>query len=475
MTGERNIPWDLEGMRILVVGAARTGRATARFLREKGARVWVVEKENEEKFPMLRQEMEALGIQVEFGPHRKEPFLWAEGIVVSPGVPKEMDLLQMALKRGVSVVGELELASWFFPGPIVAITGTNGKTTTTTLVGLALEAWGRRTFVGGNIGRPFVEALREDPIADVAVLEVSSFQLETTVVFKPHVSAILNLTEDHLDRHPSMEDYIRAKARIFLCQGKGDFAVVNKDDPLAMGALPSEPRMEVLTFTLDRGGGSAWSRDSKIFWKTPQGTFELDIKGTALCGPHGLQNSMAAALCCGALGCPRWAVEKAVKDFKGLEHRTEEVGEARGVIFVNDSKATNVGAVMPAIMGARGKVIWIGGGKYKGIDFSPLRGPLKEKGRAAVLIGEASCYLKEALKGVIPVYEAGRMEEAVPLAFSLAEPGDTVLLSPACSSFDQYSSYEERGRHFKELVRGLIEKLHAHQGGEVDAPRKGFK
>jgi UDP-N-acetylmuramoylalanine--D-glutamate ligase len=449
------IPWELRGMRVLVVGAARTGRAVARFLCKSGAKVWVVEKEPEEKFPGVRGELESLGAKVEFGPHREEPFLWAQGIVVSPGVPPHMELLAMASLKGVSVVGELELASWFFSKPIVAITGTNGKTTTTTLVGLALEAWGKRVFVGGNIGNPFIQALELDWEPDVAVLEVSSFQLETTYLFRPKVAGLLNLTQDHLDWHPSMDHYRRSKAKIFSRQGPGDVAVVNRDDPEALALVPDNASMEVLLFSLEDKKASAWAEGQIVRWRAGDTIQTLDLNHSVLSGPHGLQNCMAAALCSSSMGCPPWAMERALREFRGLEHRTESVGEVMGVRFVNDSKATNVGAVIPAIMGCEGGVVWIGGGKYKSIDFSPLREPLRKKAKAAVLLGEAAPYLERALRGILPLHVVRDLEEAVPLAFSLASPGDTVLFSPACSSFDQYRNYEERGRHFKELVGKL--------------------
>jgi UDP-N-acetylmuramoylalanine--D-glutamate ligase len=448
-------PWRLEGMRVLVVGAARTGRAVARFLCRSRARVWLVDRGEEARFPGLREEMEPLGVTVEFGPHRQEPFLWAEGVVVSPGVPPDLQLLEDARRRGCPVVAELELAFWYLNVPIVAVTGTNGKTTTTTLVGRILEAWGKRVFLGGNIGHPLVLALDSEPGVEVAVVEVSSFQLEGTRLFKPRVAALLNLTEDHLDRHPTMEDYRRAKSRIFSRQGPGDVAVVNLDDPEVVAALPQAPSMEVWGFSLDGTRGLARLRDGFMELRAVGQSLRVPLDNSSLGGPHGAQNSMAAALCALAMGCPAWAISRAFQEFRGLEHRMEKVAELRGVSFVNDSKATNVGAVIPALLGARGMVVWIGGGKYKGIDFAPLKEPLGRRARAAVLLGESAQRIQEALGEAVPVYMVRDMEEAVPLAFSLAKPGDTVLLSPACSSFDQYRDYEERGRHFKEIINLL--------------------
>ncbi|MEJ5374990.1 MAG: UDP-N-acetylmuramoyl-L-alanine--D-glutamate ligase [bacterium] len=454
-------PWELKGMRILVVGAARTGRAVARFLSGRGAIVRLVDMAEESSFPGLRQELEPLGIGLEFGPHKEESFHWAQGIVVSPGVPLDMGLLKDALKRGCPVVGELELASWYLKAPMVAVTGTNGKTTTTTLVGMILETWGKKVFVGGNIGNPLIQVLNSGLDPEVAVVEVSSFQLEATELFRPKVAALLNLTEDHLDRHPTMEDYRRAKSRIFAMQGKGDVAVVNLDDPEALRALPPDPPMEVWGFSLDGKRGTARLKEGQMELVLGADRHVLALQNRSLGGPHGAQNSMAAALCAWAMGCPLWAISRTLEEFKGLEHRMEKVAELEGISFVNDSKATNVGAAIPGILAPEGKVVWIGGGKYKGIDFKPLGEPLKNKARAVVLLGESAERIRNSLPKTIPVHMVKDMEEAVKLAFSLARPGDTVLLSPACSSFDQYKNYEERGRHFKEVVLRLEKKTRA--------------
>lgn len=445
-------------MKILVVGAARTGRAAARFLCGRGAMVRLVDRGEESRFPGLREELEPLGVRLEFGPHREEAFQWAQGIVISPGVPPEMELLKNAAARGCPVVAELELAFWYLRAPVVAVTGTNGKTTTTSLVGSILETWGKRVFVGGNIGNPLVQVLDCGFEPEVAVVEVSSFQLEGTFLFKPKVAALLNLTEDHLDRHPTMEDYRRAKSKIFSGQGSDDIAVVNLDDPGVLRALPADPVMKVWGFSLDQNKAEARLKGDSIELTLGGSVQMVPLQNSSLVGPHGAQNSMAATLCALGMGAPLWAVSKALEEFKGLEHRMERVAVLDGISFVNDSKATNVGATIPGILTADGMVVWIGGGKDKGIDFKPLGEPLSRKARAAVLLGEAAEKIRQSLPLTFPVHLVKDMEEAVLLAFSLARPGDTVLLSPACSSFDQYRDYEERGRHFKEVVRRLQEK-----------------
>ncbi len=453
-------PWVLDGMAVVVVGGARTGRAAARFLAVRGARVILVERAPEKAHPGLRQDLEPLGVRCRFGPHEEGIFMEAQGIVVSPGVPWGMELLRRARDRGIPVVAEMELAAWFLEAPLVAITGTNGKSTTTTLVGKALEAAGHRVFVGGNIGRPLVEALEMSPAPQWAVVEASSFQLEGTERFHPRVAALLNLTEDHVERHPTLAEYRRAKARIFARQGPGDVAVVNLDDPEVMAAVPRPEAMAVWGFTLGGAAGAraAWDGEAVVL-RGAAGEERLHVENPALRGPHGVQNLMAACLCATAAGCPTPVVREAVASFSGLEHRMEEVAKIRGVRFVNDSKATNVGAVIPALLGVSGRAVLIAGGKDKGIDFAPLRRPVQAKARAVVLLGEAAGALARALEGTVPLCRVADMAEAVPKAMELARPGDTVLLSPACSSFDQYRDYEARGRDFKTEVRHLARRL----------------
>jgi UDP-N-acetylmuramoylalanine--D-glutamate ligase len=448
------LPWKLRDMRVLMVGAARTGQATARFLASRGARVTLVDQADEGAFPNLREEMASVGVDVEFAAHREGQFLHADGIVLSPGVPPSLNVLRRARRRGVYVISEMELASWFLKAPMIAITGTNGKTTTTTLVGLILEQWGRRTFVGGNIGNPLVNALSMDPPPELAVIEVSSFQLEGTRLFRPKVAAFLNISEDHLDRHPSVEIYRQAKARIFRMQGKGDFAVVNLDDPEVIRALPGSPSMEIWGFSLaETRAARAFCRDDEILVNTVDEPLGLSLKGSHLQGPHGAQNLMAACLCALAVGCPAQNLHAAIGVFSGLEHRMEFVGEVNGVRVINDSKATNVGAVLSALASHDGSIVLIAGGKDKGIDFTPLREPIRRKARAVVLLGEAAQRMAQTLEGVAPICLVRSMKEAVQRALDLAEEGDAVLLSPACSSFDQYADYEERGGDFKDAFR----------------------
>jgi|YNPNPStandDraft_1061719.scaffolds.fasta_scaffold00144_21 UDP-N-acetylmuramoylalanine--D-glutamate ligase len=454
------IPWPLDGMEVVVVGAARTGVAASRFLASRGARVTLADRKAEEAFPGLRGELEPMGVRLLFGPHGEEEFRRADGIVLSPGVDPNSAVFQGARRRGTPLVAEIELASWFLEAPILAITGTNGKTTCTTLLGMCLEAWGRRVFVGGNIGNPLINAVDAIPPWEMAVVEVSSFQLEAVERFRPKVAALLNLTEDHLDRHPSFEAYARAKGRLFQNQGKGDIAVVNLDDPEALRIVPPSPPMELWGFTLaDAESAQAARTPEGIRFRVGGRSSRLVVENEHLAGPHGIQNLMAASLCAMAVGCPLEAVGRGTRAFSGLEHRMEMVGEINGVRFVNDSKATNVGAVVSALAACDGPVVLIAGGKDKGIDFAPLREAVSAKARAVILLGEAAPRMALALEGTVPLHRAGGMDDAVPKALELASPGDTILLSPACSSFDQYGDYTERGRHFKEAFRRMARAL----------------
>jgi UDP-N-acetylmuramoylalanine--D-glutamate ligase len=453
-------PWPIEGMRITMVGAARTGRAVARFLTKRGAKVTLVDQAPLEQLGGLREEMEPLGVELRTGGHPPEAFSRADAIVLSPGVPAHLEVIEDARRRRIPVVSELELASWFLHQPMAAITGTNGKTTTTVLAGMALERCGRRTFVGGNIGQPLIEAVEAVPAPEVLVVEVSSFQLECTELFHPKVAAVLNIQEDHLDRHQTFDQYLRAKAKVFKNMARGDIGVINLDDPGALSACPHSPSWELWGFTAE-GRPRAKAR-----WEAPWMEIMLDGKtfrhklvNPALMTRPLVLDLLAASLCCLALGCPLEDFCRAAEEFRGLEHRMEFVGEGGGIRFINDSKATNVSATAAALQGHREDVILIAGGKDKGLDFEPLREALRGKAKAVILMGEAAPRLREALSGMVPLEEAGDMAEAVRRAAGMASPGDTVLLSPACSSFDNYRDYQHRGEEFKRAVRALLRDL----------------
>ena len=443
--------FSVSGQKVLVVGAARSGVAAARLLAKRGARVTLTDRK-----PQIPEEadLRAAGVALELGGHDITSFETANLIVLSPGVPIDLPEVLHAKRNGVPVIGELELASRWLRGPIVAITGTKGKSTTTTLVGRMLEAAGKRVMVGGNIGYP-VSAQVEASTADtVHVIEASSFQLETTETFRPWIAALLNFSADHLDRHRDEAAYAAAKQRIFANQGADDWAVVNADSAEAV-TMSSNVRARVMTYGVDSpadvhvGNGFVWQR-------TSEGDIPLlPLAAVHLQGRHMLSNVVAATAISQLAGASGASLAKALDGFHGLEHVMELVASKGGVRFVNDSKATNVDAAAKSIESFT-KVVAIIGGKYKGGDFGELAGPLRRHGRAVVAIGEAKSMVKAALKHVVPVEEASSLADAVRRAWDLAVPDGVVLLAPACSSFDMFTDYADRGRKFKEEVRKLV-------------------
>jgi UDP-N-acetylmuramoylalanine--D-glutamate ligase len=444
--------FSVSGQRVLVVGAARSGVAAAFLLARRGALVTLTDAK-----PQIPQEAElrSAGIALELGVHLARTFTSADLIVMSPGVPLEMQEVVLARAAGVPVIGELELASRWLRGPIVAITGTKGKSTTTTLVGRMLEAAGKRVMVGGNIGVP-VSAQVEDSTADtVHVIETSSFQLETTESFHPRIAALLNFSPDHLDRHPDEAAYAAAKQRIFANQRPDDWAVVNADSPEAM-AMTANVRAQVVRYGVDTqaadvhvGGGFVWQR-------TSEGDIPLlPLAAVQLQGRHMLSNVVAATAISHLAGASGASLARALNGFHGLEHVMELIATKGGVRFINDSKATNVDAAAKSIESFE-HVVAIIGGKYKGGDFADLAEPLRRHGRAVVAIGEARSMVRDALKDVVPVVEADSLRAAVRRAWDLAVPDGVVLLAPACSSFDMFADYADRGRQFKEEVRRLV-------------------
>ncbi|MCC6746674.1 MAG: UDP-N-acetylmuramoyl-L-alanine--D-glutamate ligase [Deltaproteobacteria bacterium] len=449
---------ELTGKRVLVVGLGRSGTAAARLCARRGARVTVTDQRSE---GALSDAVAALGgcATLELGGHREASFTGAELIVLSPGVPPIPEL-EAARRAGVPVIGEIELAYRFVRGRVVAITGTNGKSTTTSLLGAMAEASGAPTFCGGNLGQPFCEAV-DTPAAGpdgLLVLELSSFQLETVETFHARVALLLNLTEDHLDRYATFAEYQAAKARIFERQTATDFAVVNgAPDQELCRTLARASRAQLLTFRLDDGREpGAWPEEDALCVRLPRGEVERYPRSLlALAGQHNLQNALAALLGARLAGVPADACTRALETFRGLPHRMQLVGETRGVRYYNDSKATNVGSVIGSLTGFERPVVLIAGGKDKGGDYAPLVPVLAEVCRHAVLIGAAAPLIERTLAGHLPLHHAGTLPEAVRLAASLARTGDAVILSPACSSYDMFTNYEERGRVFASAVAAL--------------------
>jgi UDP-N-acetylmuramoylalanine--D-glutamate ligase len=446
---------DLQNKRVLVVGLGKSGVASALFLKEQGARVTVSDTKPEDQ---LRDEIPVLldhGIAVETGGHGERTFRGQDLIVVSPGVPVDAPPLVQARASGEAVIGEIELAAQHLTGPIVAITGSNGKTTTTTLAGDIIAA-GFPTLVGGNIGTPAISLVGRATRETVVVLEVSSFQLETIQTFRPKVAVILNVTPDHLDRHRTFQAYVDVKARIFENQQGSDFAVLNEDDATCV-TLGNRTRAQVFWFSRKKEvKQGAWVRDGQILFRDGRGQREIMlVSEIPLKGAHNVENVLAA-VCAGALmGCQPEQLREAVRNFKAVEHRLEYVATVQGVEYYDDSKATNVDATIKALESFPANIHLILGGKDKGSDYRVLNDLLRERVKRVYTIGAAAEKIESHIKGAAEIVHAETLDNAVRRAAAVAQPGDIVLLAPACASFDQFQSYNHRGRVFKEVVKSL--------------------
>jgi UDP-N-acetylmuramoylalanine--D-glutamate ligase len=448
----------LKGKRIVVVGMAKTGVAAAEFLVQQGAAVTVSEIKTEDALGDSPQQLRSLGAEVEVGVHAPETFLSADVIVLSPGVDPATPPLEQARAKGIPFVSEVELASWFLKPRLIAVTGTNGKSTTTALIGHILSGWGKRVFVGGNIGTPLTEYLLHEEEADYIVAEISSFQLEAISSFKPWIALLLNLGEDHLDRHPTLSSYAAIKARIFLNQGAEDWAVVNNDDAIVRSLTP-QIKARILPFGRKGNGETGvWLEDARTVLCRGVGKEErFSLERVKIRGMHNRENIMAAIGAATICGMPPTEIQQSLDSFEGLEHRLEWVGRWNGVNVYNDSKATNVASTLTALMSLDEPIILLAGGRDKGGDYSLLREPLKERVKALILMGEAREKMQGAFQDLLPCHLVGGMEEGIRVARSLARAGDAILLSPACSSFDMFTDYEDRGRTFKKIVLKLAE------------------
>jgi UDP-N-acetylmuramoylalanine--D-glutamate ligase len=444
--------FSVTGKRVLVVGAARSGVAAAHLLTTRGAVVTLTDAKAQ--IPQ-EAELRSAGVALELGGHLARTFTSADLIVMSPGVPLDMEEVRVARAAGVPVIGELELASRWLQGPIVAITGTKGKSTTTTLVGRMLEASGRKVLVGGNIGVPVSAQVEASTSDTVHVIEASSFQLEATDTFRPWIAALLNFSPDHLDRHPDEASYAAAKQRIFANQQPDDWAVVNADSPEAT-QMATNVRARVVRYGVDNPTADVHVGNGFVWQRTSEGDIPLlPLAAVQLQGRHMLSNVVAATAISHLAGATGTALARALNGFHGLEHVMEVVATKGGVRFVNDSKATNIDAAAKSIESFE-RVVAIIGGKYKGGDFRDLATPLRHHARAVVAIGEAKPLVRDSLSDVVPVLDAKSLRDAVKRAYELAQPDGVVLLAPACSSFDMFSDYADRGRQFKEEVRKLI-------------------
>jgi UDP-N-acetylmuramoylalanine--D-glutamate ligase len=445
------------GAKVLVVGLGKSGSAAAGWLAQQGARVKVSEAGFESAFESsLLEELSKSGVEIEFGGHRLASFVEADLIIVSPGVPLDIEPLIEASKRNVPVLGELELAWMYLKTPGIAVTGTNGKSTVVKLIGEIISRSGRRVFVGGNIGLPLTGYVGGAQNADYAVLEVSSFQLDTIVTFSPLVSVILNISPDHLDRYTDYDAYIRSKQRIFENQGPGQTIILNDGDPVLKG-LEIKNGARVLRYGLEREDDrQCFIENGMIAAEIPgREKLSFELGRFILPGIHNHENVMAAVLAALAVDTPVDAIQEGINGFKGLPHRIELVDTVKGVSFYDDSKATNIDSAIKSITSFSKPVVLIAGGRHKGSDYLPLVSAAEGRVRKAVFIGESSELLSEAFNGKIPWNKAGNMDDAVKLAYGQAQEGDVVLLAPACSSFDMFRDYEQRGTAFQEAVKRL--------------------
>jgi UDP-N-acetylmuramoylalanine--D-glutamate ligase len=449
---------ELKNKKVLVVGLGKSGLAAALFLRHRGAQVTVSDLRSAEQ---LAKEIPALieeGIMVEAGGHGLLTFRRQDLIVVSPGVPLDTPELAQVRHFGLPVIGELELAARFLKGKMLAVTGSNGKTTTTTLLGEILEAGGLTTLVGGNIGVPVVSLIVQSTDESWSVLEVSSFQLESTVEFHPAIAVILNITPDHLDRHGSFENYAAAKERIFATQTAEDSLVLNADNTrTAKSAARSAAR--VYWFSVEHPvSKGAWLEQGWVVYRSALDAATEKVmpsRAIPLKGAHNIENVLAAVVAARLAGVPAEVIRRAVESFQAVEHRLEYVATRNGVEFYNDSKATNVDATAKAIEAFSGGVHLILGGKDKNSDYRELADLLRERVSAVYTIGAAASKIESHLRGVVAIHSCETLEKAIPVAAAAARPGEVVLLAPACSSFDQFENFEHRGRVFKKIVKEL--------------------
>ena len=451
---------DLHGKNTLIVGLGRSGLAAARVAVDHGALVTVTDKRDAGALSPMVAKLPA-GVIQELGGHSHATFVASDLIVLSPGVP-EIPELDAARRAGVKITGEMELASWFLSGTLIAISGTNGKSTTTTLCGAVVKASGYPTFVGGNLGEPLCEAVgtRAAEPGGVLVVEASSFQLETVEDFRPRVAVLLNVTPDHLDRHRDIDAYAATKAKIFARQRASDFAVVNADDPIVARVSEGIAARRILFSTTRRLPEGGWVEKDSLCVRLPGADTErYPTNNPSLVGRHNRENALAALLAGRLAGATPSEARRSLLEFRALAHRMELVAEARGVEYYDDSKGTNVGAVTAALSGFPRPVVLIAGGRDKGGDYAPLAEAFARVGRAAVLIGEAADRIAESFGRVVPpekILRARTLEEAVEKATAVAVRGDAVVLSPACSSFDMFRDYAHRADVFRAAVRASV-------------------
>lgn len=446
-----------QGKRVLVVGLGASGTAAARFAALRGAQVTATDRRSLRELREAAEEMAKLNVRLELGGHPQKLFLEQDLIVPSPGVPWNLPELEAARRNGAAVAGELEIASGVLKGPVIGVTGTNGKTTTTSLIGHIIETAGLPVATGGNLGTPVLAMVDSSSDEHWNVLELSSFQLEAATTFPVHIAVVLNVTPDHLDRHGTLEAYAEAKGKIFQAQTASDHAVLHVDDPVCRAfALQTAGSVHWFSRTRRHEPGT-WVENGWIVLNG-QPITELPL---LIPGRHNLENALAAVTASSLAGIGPEAMAKGLQTFRTAEHRLEYVADINGVAYYNDSKATNVDAAIRAVE-TFDRGLWvILGGSDKGLGYKALRTPLRDRTRGVLLIGESAPKIERELNGAAPLIHAGTLFEAMQYAHRHAVSGDTVLLSPACASFDQFRNYGARGRRFKEIVRALREKAEA--------------
>jgi len=448
-------PFELRGKRVLVVGLARTGVATALFCAARGANLTATDARPGSEIGEAVAPLRTAGVRLELGGHREDTFLEQDLIVPSPGVPADTPLLQAARAKGVTIWSEVELADRFLRGRLIGITGSNGKTTTTSLVEHILRNASFSTILAGNIGTPLIARVEQTSDDTISVVELSSFQLELIETFRANISVFLNLTPDHLDRHHTLEAYGRAKARIFENQTEADSAILNADDPATTPHAPPKPHVYWFSRKQRVAQGAFVRGNEIVFRHDGQEEAVFNLKEIPLPGAHNVENVLAAVAATRLAGAEPAAIANGVRSFAGVEHRLEFVAEIGGVRYYNDSKATNVDATLKALDAFPGRILIVLGGKDKGSDYTVLQKPLREKAILALLIGAAAEKIEKQIAGSVAIERAGTIERAVEIASHATRPGDIVLLAPACASFDQFENYEHRGRVFKDLVHQL--------------------
>jgi UDP-N-acetylmuramoylalanine--D-glutamate ligase len=463
---------ELKDQRVLVIGLARTGVATALFCASRGAAVSATDIRSAEQLGDAVGRLRAAGIRLELGEPSQAILDGQRLVIPSPGVPADAWLLHQARARGIPVWSEIELASHFLRGRLIGITGSNGKTTTTSLTEHILRSAGFTTVLAGNIGTPLIAQVARTTDATVTVAELSSFQLELVESFRPQVAVFLNLTPDHLDRHKTLSAYGAAKARIFENQTPEDFAVLNLDDRASAGYRPSRPQVYWFSRRTTVDQGASLEEGEIVFRQHGKAEGILAAGEVPLLGAHNLENVLAAAVAARLAGVEPLDLAAGIRSFRGVEHRIELVAEIEGVRYYNDSKATNVDATQKALESFPGRILIILGGKDKGSDYTELRDALGRKAVLALLIGAAADKIERQIRGSVAIERTDTLEAAVEEAFRAAHPGDIVLLAPACASFDQFENYEHRGRVFKELVYRLQKKLPSEPGA---APANSVK